>query len=367
MQKILQYILPFESLQSLPNNTFCDLYEEWDKPARQIQISAITCLTALLYVIFTFLDKSWASEHVQDLMLKIHLLIIVPMLLTISFLAYKKRFYNFVMFALAVYPIISMSCHAYIASQLTNYLPFLIEGYMGVFWIFIISGMTFGYALVSAIVSSIILLVSAFYFMNQADTYNMYVFWILCSFSFGFLGALISDRSRKAIFMSQQEMHRLAITDPLTKVFNRNKLNTVLSQEIGRGLRYDKTFGLLMIDIDHFKIVNDTFGHNEGDKVLQKTAQVLSKFIRKNDTLFRWGGEEFIVVALEVDEQSLIRFCDKLRKKVEDEYYGAAGKITVSVGATLFRENDSQDILISRTDKALYAAKEKGRNMTVYT
>ena len=117
-------------------------------------------------------------------------------------------FYKFVMFALAASPIIAMLCHAYIASKLTNYAPFLTEGYLSVFWIFIVSGMTFRYALVSAIFSSIILLVSAFYFMNQAGTYTMHVFWILCSFSFGFLGALIFDRSRKTIFMSQQELHR---------------------------------------------------------------------------------------------------------------------------------------------------------------
>jgi len=161
-------------------------------------------------------------------------------------------------------------------------------------------------------------------------------------------------------------LHNLAITDPLTGLFNRNQLNNVLPREIGRGIRYGKTFGLLMIDIDHFKHVNDTFGHDTGDKVLQKTAQVLSKFIRENDTLIRWGGEEFVVIALEVDEQNLLHFCDKLRKKIEDEDFGDTGKITVSVGATLFRENDFPDKLLSRADKALYEAKGKGRNITVY-
>lgn len=367
MQKILQYILPFKLPLKFSNNTLSELYEQWDKPSRQIQISAISCLTALLYIAFTFIDKSsWASEQVQTLMMKLHLLIIVPMMLTISFLAYKKKFYKFVMLALATSPIVAMLCHAYIANKLTNYLPFLAEGYLCVFWIFIVSGMTIRYALISAILSSIVLLVSAFYFMNLAGTYTMHAFWIFCSFSFGLIGALIFDRSRKAIFISHQELHRLAITDPLTGVFNRNQLNNVLPQEIGRGIRYDKTFGLLMIDIDHFKHVNDKYGHDVGDKVLQKTAQILSQFIRENDTLIRWGGEEFVVIVLEVDEQSLIHFCDKLREKIEDEYYGAVGKITVSVGATLFRENDFPDGLISRADKALYEAKEKGRNITVY-
>ena len=365
MKNILQYILPVKSLHNFTDTTFRDRYEEWNKPSQQVQISAATLLTALLYIIFALLDKSWASEQVQALMMQAHLFIIVPMLLTISYLAYKKRFYNVVMLALAISPVIAMSCHVYIASKLSNYAPYLMEGYLSILWTFIVSGMTFRYALVSAIFSSIILLVASFYFMSQTDIYVMHVFWIGCSFSFGFLGALMLSRSRKAIFMSHQELHRYAITDSLTGVFNRNQLNSVLSEEIGRGRRYNKTFGILILDIDHFKSVNDSLGHNAGDEVLKQTAEVLSKSIRENDTLIRWGGEEFIVVALEVDEQGLIQFCDKLRKTIESENYGAAGKITVSVGATLFRNDDTQDTMISRADKALYEAKEKGRNIIV--
>jgi len=348
MQKILQHILPFESPQSFPDNTFVDRYNEWDKPSRQLQICAITSLTAMLYLVFALLNKPWASEQVQALMLKAHLLVVAPMLLTISFLAYKKRFYKLVMFALAAQPIIAMSFHAYIVSKLSNNQPLLAEGYLGVFWIFIASGMTFRFALVSAITSSTILLVSAFYSIEETDIYIMYVFWILCSFSFGFLGALIFDRSRKAIFISQQELLHMAVTDPLTGVFNRNQLNKILPEEIARGLRYDKAFGFLIIDIDYFKNINDSFGHDEGDKVLRNTAQLLATSIRENDTLIRWGGEEFIVIAIEVDEQQLMQLSEKLRKKIEHEDHGSAGKITVSIGATLSRNNDSQHTTCSR-------------------
>ena len=367
LQKILQYIFPFKLLRKFSDKNLKTLYEEWDKPSRQIQISAISCLTALLYIAFVFIDKSsWVSEQVDMLMVKLYLLLIVPMMLTISFLAYKRKFYKFVMFALAVSPMIAMGCHAYIASRLSNYSPLLAEGYLCVLWIFIVSGMTFGYALVSAFFTSLILLFSAFYLMNHTGTYSMHVFWILCSFSFGLLGALIFDRSRKAVFMSQQELHRLAVTDSLTGVFNRNQLNNVLPGEVERSTRYKKPFGLLMIDIDHFKRINDALGHGAGDKVLQKTAEILSKLIRENDTLIRWGGEEFVLVILEVDKKSLIHLCENLRKKIEDENYGAAGKITVSIGATLFKENDFPDALLDRADKALYEAKEKGRNVVVY-
>lgn len=367
MHKLLQHIFPFDLQQSFPDNALLERYNEWDKPARQIQISAVTFLTALLFIVFSSLEKYWASVSAQEVMLKVHLLIMVPLLLTISFLAFKKRFYKFVMYALAASPVISALCHVYIASKLISYELFVTESYLCVFWIFVVSGMTFRYALISASSAFVIFVVSYFYFIPDGGSYLMHVFWISCSFSFGFLAALVFDRSRKTIFMNQQVMHQLAITDPLTGLFNRNQFDSVVDQEIERGLRYHKTFGVLILDVDYFKSVNDTFGHNEGDKVLQKIAKILSTSVRENDTLIRWGGEEFVVVAIEVDQQSLTLLSDKLRKNIEAENYGVAGKITVSVGATLFRKNDLKTELISRADKALYEAKAKGRNTMVYS
>ncbi|MFW5432030.1 MAG: GGDEF domain-containing protein [Methylophilaceae bacterium] len=90
------------------------------------------------------------------------------------------------------------------------------------------------------------------------------------------------------------------------------------------------------------------------------------QLLRQNDTLIRWGGEEFVVVALEVSEQSLVTLCEKLRTQIEHEVYGNAKEITVSIGATLFRKDDTQSTLISRADQALYTAKEKGRNMSIF-
>lgn len=365
MQKILQYILPFDLPQRFQDDQTYQLYKRWDMPARQVQISAITVLTAILYIVFNFLDKSWASEEVQSLMLKIHLFGVVPSLLSIGFLAYKKRFYDIVMPALALFPVFSIACHIYILSQLENYAPFLMEGYLGVFWVFVVSGMTFRYALASATVSSVILIVSGLFILKDPDIYTMHVFWIFCSFSFGFLGALIFDRSRKMIFLNQQELHKLAVTDELTGTYNRNYLNRIITEEMERGLRYDKSLGLLVIDVDNFKNINDNFGHAVGDNILQVSAQILSKNIRSNDTLIRWGGDEFVVLALEVDEKTLVKLCEKLRKKLEDHDFNVVDRVTISIGAALFRIDDTQDSLLARADEALYEAKEKGRNVTI--
>jgi len=365
MQKILQSIFPFVLPQSFSDKSTANSYKEWDKPARQIQICAITFLTALLYIILDFLNKSWAPEHAQILMTEIYLFAVIPLLLAVSFLAYKKRFYPIVMPAVCVLPIFTMLCHVYIARQLSDYSPFVTEGYLAVIWIFIVSGMTFTYALISASICSIILIVSGFHLISDPGVYTMHVFWIFCSFSFGFLAGLIFDKSRKTIFLNQQALHKQAITDELTGLFNRNHLNMVLSQEIARERRYGKRFGLLLIDIDHFKKINDTFGHTTGDDVLNMVAKVLTESIRRNDTLVRWGGEEFVLIAINVDDKTLFDLAEKLRYQIEKNTYGFVDKVTISIGATLFRTDDTKDDLLSRADQALYEAKGQGRNRTI--
>ena len=362
MQKLLQYILPFELPHRFPDESSYQLYKKWDKPARQIQIAAITFLTALLYIVFSFLDKSWASEPVQTVMIQIHMFFVVPLLFSISFLAYKKRFYSLVIKLLMFFPVASIIGHVYILSRLENYSPFITEGYLAVFWIFIVSGLSFRNALVCALLTSLILIGSGFFILNDKDIYAMHVFWILCSFSFGFLGAFIFDRSRRAVFMSQQRLHHLAITDELTGTYNRNHLNSVFQKELDKTVATDKTFAILMVDLDHFKNINDTFGHAKGDQVLQKVAEVLLESISYYDTLVRWGGEEFVIIVIDVDEKGMIKYCEKINKIVEENNSEVDLSVTVSIGATLFKKQDTQDSMISRADRALYQAKEKGRN-----
>ncbi len=365
MRNVLQSILPFKSPPDFTDELSVSRYEEWDKPARLIQISAITFLTAALYTLFTFLDKSWAPIAVQQLMQQIHMLVLVPMLLTFSILAYLRCYYRLLLIALAIYPIISLSAHAYIASQLSDEGRFLTEGYLGIVWIFIVCGLPFKYALLSASTCSILLLVTGFYFIHPTDAYMLHIFWLFCSFSFGFMGALIFDKARKSVFLTQQSLQKMAITDELTGAFNRNKFNQILEQEIPRTERYQKPFGLALIDIDHFKAVNDRFGHDVGDKVLRQVALVLKNSIRENDTLIRWGGEEFVVLALEVDEIKFTNLCKKLRACIESERFDPVGNITVSIGAAQFMEGDNQNSLLNRADTALYKAKDSGRNCVV--
>lgn len=253
MQKLLQYILPFELPHRFPDESTYRLYLKWDQPARQVQIAAITFLTALLYIVFSFMDKSWASEQVRSIMFQIHVFLVAPLLFTISFLAYKKRYYLLVTRLLIFFPVASIIGHVYILSLLKNYTPFITEGYLAVFWIFVVSGLKFKDALVCALLTALILIGSGLFIIKDIDIYAMHVFWIFCSFSFGFLGAFIFDKSRRAVFMSQQELHQLAITDELTGTYNRNHLKSVFLQLLENASVTGKTFGLLLVDLDHLK------------------------------------------------------------------------------------------------------------------
>lgn len=337
-------------------------YQNWDSSFRLLQISAVTFLTAVLYIVYSYIGKPWAPIEIQMMMYNAHIFVNVPILLLISFLAYKKRSGQILMPILAIYSVISISIHSYILSFLPSYTPFLTEGYLGVLWIFIVSGMTFRFALVSASCCVVILLVSASFYMKELDAFVIHSFWIICSFSFGFLGALLFERSRKKIFQTQQELEKLAITDALTGVFNRNKMNQIVPEEIARAHRYASTFGFLMIDIDHFKKINDAFGHDIGDQVIKKIARLLSASIRDNDMLVRWGGEEFVIVALEVNSSNLESFSNKLRETIEEASFDVVGNVTISIGATLLMRDDTQDSILLRADQALYQAKDLGRN-----
>ena len=363
MQNILRGVSFAQLRNGFLDRNQHQLFQQWDQPDRLVHIRAITFLTAFLYALFAFVPKPWVSDSTEVLMVTFHIFVIAPFLLLVSFLAHLQKFYQVVMFLLGSSPVLAMACHAYVASQMEDYIPYLPEGYLCIIWTFIVSGMTFRVAIISALASSMILLVSGFYFIK--DAYVMHVFWIVSSFSFGLLGAFLFDRSRKSVFMSQKSLEKLAITDSLTGVFNRSQLSGVLTQEIQRAKRYNASFGFMVIDVDYFKNINDEFGHTTGDQALRHVADVLANSIRENDTLIRWGGEEFVVIALEVDKVALIALSDKLREEVAVENFDELGTITVSIGATLFNQQDTQSSLFSRTDQALYQAKQLGRNNTV--
>ena len=163
-------------------------------------------------------------------------------------------------------------------------------------------------------------------------------------------------------------LEALAHTDALTHLLNRRALTIRLVAELERVRRYNSPLTMLMIDLDHFKLVNDTYGHLVGDEVLRGIGMILQRSVRSVDMVARYGGEEFVIVLPETGEMGAIAFAERIRQRVEQHNFEAARsanvRVTVSIGVSCFpsAQVDSAEDLFARADVALYRAKERGRN-----
>lgn len=162
-----------------------------------------------------------------------------------------------------------------------------------------------------------------------------------------------------------KELYQLAITDPLTGLMNRRELQKQITRAINHISRNPSTFALLSIDIDFFKRVNDTHGHQEGDKALIHLANILKEKRRTNDIVARVGGEEFVLLLSDINEEDAYKLAESLRKKVKQESVNDI-YITISIGVVVSNEDEkrSADELLKLSDDALYSSKNTGRNKT---
>ena len=172
---------------------------------------------------------------------------------------------------------------------------------------------------------------------------------------------IVQQRTQE-LKVSNNKLQKLASTDDLTKLFNRAKLNESLQNELNRAKRFQHLLGIILLDIDHFKSTNDTYGHNAGDKVLEEFAKILKEQVRETDIAGRWGGEEFVIICPETNMDGLSKIAEELRYSIESYNFTTVGKKTSSFGITLYKEHDTIKSIISRADKALYLAKKNGRN-----
>jgi diguanylate cyclase (GGDEF)-like protein len=162
-----------------------------------------------------------------------------------------------------------------------------------------------------------------------------------------------------------EELEQLAITDPLTSVFNRRKFNELLEYEVERNQRYQAGLSLIMCDIDHFKQINDKFGHAVGDEALKTFSDKITESIREVDIFARWGGEEFMILMPNVNIDNAYSVAEKLRKTIEHTNIKQIDELTASFGVTHFNEGDTVESFVKRVDEALYKAKQNGRNTVI--
>jgi len=171
----------------------------------------------------------------------------------------------------------------------------------------------------------------------------------------------ISQTVLKQIQLEDKTTH-----DKLTKAFNREYFDQVYKTLILKFKTEKKYFALSMVDIDHFKKINDTYGHDVGDEVLKDLVSVVNKHSRADDIFIRWGGEEFVLILKVSSAEDVVNALEHIRKIIEDYIFKVVGEITCSFGATILQEEESIDKTIKRADIALYEAKNNGRNQVVF-
>lgn len=166
------------------------------------------------------------------------------------------------------------------------------------------------------------------------------------------------------LVIGELELRTMAYTDVLTKLLSRRAWRDSVQKEVGRAQRQSLSLSTLMIDLDHFKEVNDHFGHETGDRVLQKTAQVINSVVRKHDLAGRLGGEEFAVCLIGASLETAATIADRIREQVSALFFDDLPDLrcTISVGVAERLAKEDIDSLLKRADEALYAAKKQGRN-----
>lgn len=184
------------------------------------------------------------------------------------------------------------------------------------------------------------------------------VMFLVSSGVAGVCAYLFAERSR----MQHRELEELAARDPLTGAFNRRAMNRELRLAVEANARHGASFGLAMLDLDHFKRINDTGGHDAGDQVLVEFVDLVRAGIRKLDQVYRTGGEEFVVLFAAMEGGALPSVCEGLRARIEAHLHCAGEPVTASIGYAMLQRGEDAATWLARADAALYRAKAAGRN-----
>lgn len=335
-------------------------YADWREPSRRIQIRIISFLTGVLYLLYYQVDRVVADDEALSIMFLFHLCLLPAIAFTISIFSFWKNLYNQMIFLLIIAPMLAAIGNLLIVTSVENYVVYFPGLYLIVFWALTISGLRLTHSLISVIF--IVVVSTLFLYKIPNDIFVMHLFWMFSSLCFGFVSAYIFERLNKQVFLNYKELEQLAVTDSLTGLFNRTKFNEVVKNEVLRSKRFGHTFGLAIFDIDHFKSVNDNYGHQVGDKVLVEIVNIVKNNLRTTDMFFRWGGEEFIVICLETNKDGFRILLENIRKTIEENVFEDIDSKTVSIGFTMHEKSDDEMSLVEKADEALYKAKNSGRN-----
>lgn len=302
-------------------------------------ISAFAIVTITPFIFIRIANQDWSIAIVDTF--------IVIGLITFFIFFYKTRQINTANILLALF--------APVAVVSTTY----IKGITQVYWIYPAMIATF-YLVppkLAIIISVISLAILSFILYASTELINFLAIFssITLTVSFAYVFSHLTSEKHK-------QLELLATIDPLTSAGNRRSLDNKLTEIITAQHRHKQKMCLILIDIDHFKKVNDEYGHAVGDDVLINVSSLITKHTRVLDSLYRYGGEEFIIVPLYLDLEKAINLAEKLRSIIESSDLLPNKALTVSLGLAQYHQSESVESWISRADAALYLAKKTGRN-----
>ncbi|MGV8921234.1 MAG: diguanylate cyclase [Pseudomonas sp.] len=350
----------FDPLHGLSPSTRKD-FVIWHWQAKLSQIRYVAFLTALLYLVYAAIEQSVPTEQ-RDLRLYVHGLVLPVALLTTGLMSYTSFGRRLMVPLLTLASIGAVTASLYLNSQLDDFANYAPEVYLNLMWTFAISGLTLRQATLTASISVLITLTYTLGSSMLPGAQRLNLLWIMAAYSLSFLSAFLLEKAHKLMFLHQSSLTLAASLDGLTGLWNRTRIDQFFAEEIARANRYDAPLSVILMDIDHFKSVNDTHGHTVGDTVLQQFASLLRDNVRVSDKVGRLGGEEFLIVLPEINDKQAQAAARALQQRINAFDFYTIQRKTASFGVTQYRDDESLHTMLERVDRALYKAKENGRD-----
>lgn len=341
-------------------------FHTWSMYARLPQIRYIALVTTLLYLLYTVIEYQIVPDYNVDRFF-FHAVLVPLTMAAVGILTHFPKYHRTMLLLLMLAPIGANTVNVYLNINSGNFSYFSSELYLSIMWIFAISGLRLKHALISATASGVVIIAASFMAALPSTFLTLHMLWLVSAFSFGFVSALVLERAHYSLYEKHLELAALASRDPLTQLWNREKMALLFTQEKQQATADKHPMSLIMLDIDHFKAVNDEFGHEAGDKVLSHFAKLLQQNVRQQDHVGRFGGEEFFIILPNTNGAQALRVAQQLQQCINQHQFPIVGHKSASIGVTeaqYFHESLSQ--LMRRADIALYQAKAQGRDNVVY-
>jgi len=203
---------------------------------------------------------------------------------------------------------------------------------------------------------------------GQGELIYLQIFIAIFSLIIYAIAIITCEKQQSEVELTKQkaELEKLYRQDALTGIWNRYRIKEFMEHELALFERNQRPFGVILIDIDNFKSINDDYGHLTGDRILVQVSELISKHIRQIDLFGRWGGEEFVIIVSETDKPSIMTLAEKLRTGIEHHEFDIKRKVTISLGVSLARPGDSELKLLDRVDEGLYQSKHGSKNQVSF-